>query len=239
MYQRCDSFCPEAATLPLRPCFVVLANQRRTNYPWLLFPKGPSSCSHSPQQRRTSTSIRRCEPDEQALRSRQFSKQTRHGYSLGAVASIPHTHGICGRRGVLLGREKGGVYKKKLNVFGGKVNLGEPPVEALIREVAEEMCVKVTLRVLDRCGVDAQVVAYQGKKHGLESCMLLGFVHIKGISCKAWEDVVEASRRQHASGSLLEMSQVSHVPVDDLGTRHDLSSYLTDKSAASIRQCNY
>lgn len=78
-------------------------------------------------------------------------------------------------------------------------------------------------------------MAYQSKKRGNESYTLLVLVHITGISCKAWEDVVKVCRRRRASGSLLEMSQVLHVPVDEIGTRHDLSSYVTEH-VSSINQ---
>lgn len=67
-------------------------------------------------------------------------------------------------------------------------------MEALIREVAEDMCVKLTLKVLDQCVADAQLVADHGRKSPVHSWC---FIHITGISCKAGKE------RKHAGESML------------------------------------
>ena len=115
---------------------------------------------------------------------------------------------------IFLGREKGGVYRGQLNFFGGKVNRGEPPMKALIREVAEEMCVKLTPEVLERCILSAELLP-RLSRNGHEHCTLLVVVHISGITCGAWSSVAQERKRQRAPGCLREMSEVSHVPVED------------------------
>lgn len=53
---------------------------------------------------------------------------------------------------ILLGMKKRGFGKGKLNGFGGKLNEGESIVEAAIRELEEEIGIKVTIDGLKKMG---------------------------------------------------------------------------------------
>ncbi len=53
---------------------------------------------------------------------------------------------------ILLGRKKRGFGKGKLNGFGGKVRSGETPIRTIVREVAEEAGVIVSLDTLRSAG---------------------------------------------------------------------------------------
>lgn len=153
------------------------------------------------------------------------------GVALVPVYQYPltgHSHSLRGKLCVFLGREKGGVYRRKLNFFGGKVGFGEAPMDALMREVAEEMCVKLTPEVLDHCMLNTQLIPRgSGAK---EYFTLLVFVHITGIRCKVWSDIVQERQWQHMAPSLREMSEVLHVPVEEIETRRDVSSYVTENA---------
>ena len=138
-----------------------------------------------------------------------------------------HTRNLRGRICVFLGRERGGFYRNKLNFFGGKVGHGEDPLHALIREVAEELCIKVTPEVLDDCLVDTQLLPRRTWL-GSEHFTLLVFVHITGIRRKVWSDIQDERRKQHAPYSLREMSEVNHVPFEDVLARQDVSLYVQE-----------
>ena len=132
-----------------------------------------------------------------------------------------------GRLCVLLGRERGGSYRGKLNFFGGQVGLGEAPLHALVREVAEELCIRLTPEVLDSCMVDSQLIPRQTWLRA-EHFTLLVFVHITGIRRKDWLNIQVQRRWQHAPWCQLEMNEVSHIPVEDILTRRDVSSYVKE-----------
>ena len=138
-----------------------------------------------------------------------------------------HSHALRGKACVFLGRERGGGYRGKLNFFGGKVGVGEAPLDSLVREVAEEMCINLTPAILDRCTVDTQLLPRKGWL-GEEYFTLLVFVHITGIRCQVWSDIAAERKRRHAAYALREMSEVMHVPVEDISTRFDVSSYVLE-----------
>ena len=138
-----------------------------------------------------------------------------------------YTRGLRGRFCVFLGRERGGFYRNKMNFFGGKVGHGEDPMHALIREVAEELCVKVTPEILDSCLVDTRLLPRRTWL-GSEHFTLLVFVHITGIRRRTWLDIQKERQRQHAPYCQREMSEVAHLPLDDILTRHDVSSYVQE-----------
>ncbi len=138
-----------------------------------------------------------------------------------------HARDLRGRLCLLLGRERGGAYRGKLNFFGGKVDVGEGPMHALMREVAEELCIKLTPENIDTCMVDTQLLPRRTWL-GNEYFTLLVFVHVTGIRRKVWSDIQAQRRRQHAPRSQLEMSEVSHIPVEDILTRQDVSTYVQE-----------
>lgn len=138
-----------------------------------------------------------------------------------------HTRNLRGRLCVFLGRERGGFYRNKLNFFGGKVGHGEDPTHALIREVAEELCIKVTPEILDGCLVDTQLLPRRTWL-GSEHFTLIVFVHITGIRRKVWSDIQDERRKQHAPYCLREMSEVNHVPLEDVLARQDVSLYVQE-----------
>lgn len=61
---------------------------------------------------------------------------------------------------MFLGREKSNRYRGKLNFFGGRVGRkdAENPLHALIREVAEELGIKLTPDTIDHCLLHSCVV---------------------------------------------------------------------------------
>ena len=145
-----------------------------------------------------------------------------------------HSHRLHGKLCVFLGRERSGRYRGKLNFFGGKVGFGEAPMEALMREVAEEMCVKLTPEALDRCVVETQLIPRYGW-FAEEYFTLLVFVHITGIRCKVWSDIAKERQRHHVAYALREVTEVLHMPIEDIAARRDVSSYVTE-NAASINK---
>jgi 8-oxo-dGTP diphosphatase len=62
---------------------------------------------------------------------------------------------------ILLGRKKRGFGKGKLNGFGGKVRAGETTAETMVREVAEEAGVTVSLDALRPAGTVTFVFPYK------------------------------------------------------------------------------
>ena len=156
------------------------------------------------------------------------------GVALVPVYQYPltgYSHRLRGKFCVFLGRERSGGYRGKLNFFGGKVAFGEAPMEALDREVAEEMCVKLTPEVLDRCMVDTQLIPRRGW-FAEEYFTLLVFVHITGIRRKVWSDIARERQRQRMAYALREMTEVLHLPIEDIVTRRDVSSYITENATS-------
>ena len=136
------------------------------------------------------------------------------------------SHSLRGKHCVVLGREKSGAYRGKLNFFGGRVGFGEDPLDSLYREVAEEMCVQMTPNNLDQCMLDSRLLLRRSWV-GSEHFTLLVLVHITGINCKIWSDIMKERQRQRLAGCLREMTEVSHVPVDSLLTQRDVSAYVS------------
>ena len=149
------------------------------------------------------------------------------GASLVPVYQYPldgYATSLRGKTCVFLGREKSNRYRGKLNFFGGRVGRkdAENPMHALIREVAEELGLKLTPDTIESCLLHSRLVQQEETMY----FTLLVFVHITGLRRSFWDSIMQKRQRQHAPANQREMTEVCHVALEDLSTRTDLSSYV-------------
>lgn len=109
-----------------------------------------------------------------------------------------------GQTCIVLGKERWGQYSGKLNFFGGKRDNGENPMQALLREVDEELCVRLSTSDLDQCVTTAV----------MSGTAILVFAHVKGLSRSQFKKQMGYRHKQPACRR--EMSDISHVPVSQL-----------------------
>lgn len=124
---------------------------------------------------------------------------------------------LVGKLCTVLGYERGGVYANKYNFFGGKVDVGVTPVDNLLKETEEELCLALSDKLLDRCVLGASMV---GKT-------MFVFAHIKGISTRKWNMIMFTRRLNiFQPWSRVEMSDIAVVPIADLATFKSTSSFV-------------
>ena len=131
-----------------------------------------------------------------------------HGHEVKGTFLVPvHVYSgpdssLDGQLCVVLGKERCGVYANKFNFFGGKVE-GNTPVQNLVKEVEEELCISLSERDLDACVFGAQL---RGKT-------LVIFAHITGLSRSIWKSVMKQRDSRGEAYERREMSEIRHVPV--------------------------
>ena len=118
-----------------------------------------------------------------------------------------------GKTCIVLGKERNGIYAGKYNFFGGKRDKGEKPVDALLREIQEEMCVSLTMQDLNRCVIGAFMVGGT----------MVVFAHVTGLSRQKFASQMAKRKGQHACRR--EMVKLRHIPLADIKS-NDLSTFV-------------
>jgi 8-oxo-dGTP pyrophosphatase MutT (NUDIX family) len=146
------------------------------------------------------------------------------GRKVYGVSLVPiHVYGVgrpelVGKKCMVLGKERAGIYTDKFNFFGGKVDdKAGPLADVLFEETYEEFGVILTPDLFRRSLVSRFAVPVN------DGVSLLFVCHITGISQRWWNQHV-LSRGTHVPWNFQEMSAIEHVPIE--APTVDISDYV-------------
>lgn len=130
---------------------------------------------------------------------------------------------------VVLGRERDGIYTDKLNFFGGKFgdkNLeGLTKAESIATVLFEEMLEEMGYILNSKCFEKSIVKILTPSIY--DGVSLVFLCHITGISREKWKEIMtDRLKDDSLEWKYQEMSQIEHVPVEEISSRKDLSVYV-------------
>ena len=144
-----------------------------------------------------------------------------HVYSAGRPELI-------GKKCMVLGKERAGIYTGEFNFFGGKADdKAGPLADVLFEETYEEFGIILTPDLFHRSLVDRFAVPIR------DGVSLLFVCHITGISQRWWTQNV-LSRGTNVDWKFQEMSAIEHVPIE--APTVDISNYVQG-AAPLLSEC--
>ncbi len=156
------------------------------------------------------------------------------------VSFVPlHVYGVgdaklIGKPCVVLGKERAGVYGGKLNFVGGKIEdknmqySGKDTARVLFDEVYEEFHIALTPVLFADMLLKVMTIPFG------DGVSLVFVVHLKGVSRGVWDKEHQARLKSNAAWKFVEFDGIEHVPLDDLMSRRDVSTYV-EQIAPGVR----
>jgi 8-oxo-dGTP pyrophosphatase MutT (NUDIX family) len=134
---------------------------------------------------------------------------------------------LIGKKCVVLGKERGGIYANKLNFFGGKTSdktkrfcTGSDVAQVLFEEVYEELHIALSPCEFGNALIKCFTIPYEA------GVSLVFVVHVTGLSRSVWEKEHTKRQQSNAPWKFVEMSAMEHVPIDELQKQSCLSHFV-------------
>jgi len=136
---------------------------------------------------------------------------------------------LLGKPCIVLGKERDGIYTNQFNFFGGKVEESKNECESKLEcisttifdEALEEMGYILTPEKFEKSVV--KIISNEFNK----GISVIFICHINGISRFKWSEIIsDRFKNSELEWRYQEMSEIEHVPIEDIQTRKDTSLYV-------------